>query len=71
MGGDFQPRGHAQVLMNVIDFGMSRQQAGDQPRVGHAESSTLKGTRSTGPGTVSFERGIPAETPSNPLVRRG
>ena len=31
MGGDFQPQGHAQVLMNMIDFGMSPQQAGDQP----------------------------------------
>ncbi|MFM2004326.1 MAG: putative gamma-glutamyltransferase YwrD [Planctomycetota bacterium] len=33
MGGDFQPQGHAQVVMNMIDFGMSPQQAGDQPRV--------------------------------------
>ncbi len=58
MGGDFQPQGHAQVLMNMIDFGMSPQQAGDQARVMHSESSTPTGARSTGPGMVSFEHGI-------------
>jgi len=35
MGGDFQPQGHCQVLMNMLDFGMSPQQAGDVPRVAH------------------------------------
>ena len=58
MGGDFQPQGHAQVLMNLIDFGMSVQQAGEQPRVSHSESSKPTGERSTGPGTVTFERHI-------------
>ena len=64
MGGDFQPQGHAQVLMNMIDFGMSPQQAGEQPRVAHFESSTPKGTRSTGPGLVGLEEHI------NPEVRQ-
>ena len=59
MGGDFQPQGQVQVLMNIIDFGMSVQQAGDQPRVSHSESSTPRGGKMTGPGTVSFEKGIP------------
>ncbi|MBT5926189.1 MAG: gamma-glutamyltransferase [Verrucomicrobia bacterium] len=58
MGGDFQPQGHAQVLMNMIDFGMSPQQAGEQARVAHFESSTPKGSRSTGPGSVGLEEHI-------------
>jgi gamma-glutamyltranspeptidase/glutathione hydrolase len=59
MGGDFQPQGHAQVLMNIIDFGFSPQQAGQQPRVAHSESSTPTGVKSTGPGTVTLEKHIP------------
>lgn len=59
MGGDFQPQGHSQVLMNIIDFGMSPQQAGDQPRVEHAGSSSPTGRMADGPGIVNFERRIP------------
>lgn len=58
MGGDFQPQGHVQVLMNLLDFGMSAQQAGEQPRIEHAESSTPTGRKMVGAGSVSFERGI-------------
>jgi gamma-glutamyltranspeptidase/glutathione hydrolase len=32
MGGDMQAQGHVQVLLNLIDFGMDVQQAGEQPR---------------------------------------
>jgi gamma-glutamyltranspeptidase/glutathione hydrolase len=59
MGGDFQPQGHVQVLMNIIDFGMSVQQAGEQPRVRHSGSSEPTGSRMDGGGVVSFERHIP------------
>jgi len=62
MGGDFQPQGHAQVLMNIIDFGFSPQQAGEQPRIQHSESSTPTGRKMVGGGSVSFERHIPEET---------
>jgi gamma-glutamyltranspeptidase/glutathione hydrolase len=58
MGGDFQPQGHAQVLMNIIDFGMSPQQAGDQPRAAHYESSTPTGYKMKGSGEVELERFI-------------
>ena len=58
MGGDFQPQGHAQVVMNMIDFGMSPQQAGDQPRVAHTGSSSPWGAKSTDGGKLTFERGI-------------
>jgi gamma-glutamyltranspeptidase / glutathione hydrolase len=36
MGGDMQPQGHAQVLVNVVDFGMDAQQAGEAARFRHS-----------------------------------
>ena len=56
MGGDFQPQGQVQVLMNIIDFGMSPQQAGEQPRIRHLESSEPTGTKMVAGGSVIFER---------------
>jgi gamma-glutamyltranspeptidase / glutathione hydrolase len=58
MGGAFQPQGHGQVLVNMLDFGLSPQQAGDQPRIEHTGSSEPSTGRAGGAGTVTFERGI-------------
>jgi gamma-glutamyltranspeptidase/glutathione hydrolase len=58
MGGDFQPQGHVQVLTDMLDFGLSPQQAGDQPRVMHVGSSEAVAGRGGGGGSISLEHGI-------------
>jgi gamma-glutamyltranspeptidase / glutathione hydrolase len=70
MGGDVQPQGHAQVAMNLIDFGMSVQQAGEQPRAVHFESSTPTGSKMVAGGSVGLERHIP-ESVRNKLAAMG
>ena len=58
MGGDIQPQGHAQVIMNMLDFGLSVQQATDVPRIAHDGSSSPWGGRMAGGGEVVPERGF-------------
>jgi len=36
MGGDLQPQGHVQVLMNLLEFGMNVQEAGEAARIRHS-----------------------------------
>ncbi len=62
MGGDMQPQGHVQILLNLIDFGMNLQEAGDAPRIRHFGSSSPRGDRMTGGGEVRLETGFPAKT---------
>jgi gamma-glutamyltranspeptidase / glutathione hydrolase len=71
MGGDMQPQGHVEVLVNLIDFGMNVQQAGEAPRVEHIGSATPTGRPAdANGGTIKAERGIPEEVVKE-LVRRG
>lgn len=62
MGGEFQPLGHVQILMNIIDFGMNTQEAGDAPRIAHEGSSEPTGEKMTDGGTILLETGFPHET---------
>jgi gamma-glutamyltranspeptidase/glutathione hydrolase len=61
MGGDAQPQIHAQIVINMIDFGMDVQEAGDAPRILHEGSSDPTGGEMTDGGTVYLETGIPYE----------
>lgn len=71
MGGDFQAQGHVQVLVNLIDFGMNVQEAGEAPRIEHIGSPTPTGRRGDPNGGALYaERGIP-ESVLRELERRG
>jgi gamma-glutamyltranspeptidase/glutathione hydrolase len=70
MGGDMQPQGHVQVLVNIIDFGMNVQQAGDAARVQHLGSATPTGLPARGSGSVALESGIRREV-REALAQRG
>ncbi|HSK10638.1 MAG TPA: gamma-glutamyltransferase family protein, partial [Vicinamibacterales bacterium] len=58
MGGDMQPQGHVQVLLNLVDFGMNVQEAGEAPRY------RLRGS------AVALESAIGQEARAD-LTRRG
>lgn len=62
MGGGMQPQGHVQILVNMIDFGMNVQEAGDAARWQHLGSSQPTGTVMTDGGWVELESGIPWQT---------
>ncbi|NMB83513.1 MAG: gamma-glutamyltransferase [Ignavibacteria bacterium] len=55
MGGATQPQGHVQIVMNIIDFGMNIQEAGDAPRILHEGSSEPTGEKMTDGGEVCLE----------------
>lgn len=59
MGGATQPQGHVQILLNIIDFGMNIQEAGDAPRILHSGSSEPTGETMTDGGAVALESGFP------------
>ena len=58
MGGAMQPQGHAQIVMNLVDFDMNLQEAGDAPRIHHTGSSQPTGTQMTDGGIVNLETGF-------------
>lgn len=70
MGGPMQPQGHVQVLVNMIDFGMNLQEAGDAPRMQHLGSSQPTGEKMTNGGTLYLESGFDFENVRE-LVKMG
>jgi gamma-glutamyltranspeptidase/glutathione hydrolase len=65
MGGDMQPQGQAQIIINRVDYGLDIQAAGDSPRWHHEGSSQSMGEDSPdldAKGKLLLEHGIPVET---------
>jgi len=61
MGGDMQPQGHVQIVINLIDFRMNLQEAGDAPRMHHIGSSEPTGQLMTNGGILLLESGFRTE----------
>jgi len=65
MGGDMQPQGQTQIVLNRVDFGLDVQAAGDSPRWHHEGSSQSMGEDQAGlgpRGILRLEAGVPEET---------
>lgn len=70
MGGATQPQMHAQILINMLDFGLNVQEAGDAPRILHSGSSQPTDEMMRDGGYISLEDGFPMET-RRKLVQMG
>ncbi len=72
MGGAMQPQAHVQIIMNLVDFGMNLQEAGDAPRIQHEGSTepTGQSTAMLDGGEVNLESGFAYEA-VRALMRKG
>ena len=61
MGGGMQPQGQSQIVINMTDYGLGPQEAGDAPRWQHYGSSEPTGQMAEGVGVLHLESGVPAE----------
>jgi gamma-glutamyltranspeptidase/glutathione hydrolase len=65
MGGDMQPQGQTQIILNTVDYGLDIQSAGDAPRWHHEGSSETMGEDAPGlpdTGLLRLETGVPEKT---------
>ncbi|MCX7543780.1 gamma-glutamyltransferase [Marinicella gelatinilytica] len=62
MGGAMQPQGHAQIVVNMIDFGLDIQAAGDAPRIHHTGSSQPTDEVMADGGVLNLESGFSYDT---------
>lgn len=65
MGGDMQPQGQTQIIVNRVDYGLDAQAAGDSPRWHHEGSSQSMGEDLPGlgpKGILRLESGVPDAT---------
>jgi gamma-glutamyltranspeptidase/glutathione hydrolase len=70
MGGDMQPQGHVQIIVNLLDYGLDLQAAGDAARYRHYGSAEPTGESPQGVGFVTMENGVPLAVREE-LARRG
>jgi gamma-glutamyltranspeptidase/glutathione hydrolase len=70
MGGAMQPQGHAQIVVNIVDFGLNIQEAGDAARWQHDGSTDYDKPKMINGGFVNFESGVSWDTLAE-LKRRG
>ena len=70
MGGAMQPQGHAQIVINLIDFNMNLQEAGDAPRIRHIGSSQPTGEIMVDGGYLSLESSFSDQTRQT-LIKMG
>jgi gamma-glutamyltranspeptidase/glutathione hydrolase len=72
MGGAMQPQGHVQIVMNLVDFHMNLQEAGDAPRIQHdgsTEPEAQVAPMDSG-GVLDLETGFSYDT-VRALMRKG
>lgn len=62
MGGGMQPQGHIQILVNIVDYGMNLQEAGDAARLYHDGGRSPTGEEPELLGTLYVEPGVSEQT---------